>query len=95
MSSIEKLKKLQLNKETIAILDKLDEIRAGGIVASGTGENIFITTLEPATFTFICMILKSLVECTRGNCDLPTIGYDEQGCLSHTKPDNPICGGRG
>jgi hypothetical protein len=88
-------KKLQLNKETIAQLDNMDKIRGGAIfvgdAAAAVGEASFHTLTFPITIT----IGVSIAVCTRGNCDIKTIGHDDGTiCLSkkadwcHGRPIN-------
>jgi hypothetical protein len=76
MSSIEKLKKLQLNKETIAILDNMDSLKGRGQV-SGPISNPVSESIgagcPPSSTIF------------GTGCDFHTIGHDDgSDCVSKT-----------
>lgn len=64
------LKKLSLNKETIAKLNKDNQ----KFIKGGASDSV---TMECCAETAFCL--------TEGNCDMPTIGHDDGPyCLSKT-----------
>lgn len=69
---MKKLKKLSLKKETIVRLEKdgMSDLKGG-----------FTTTTNPIPPP---TILISIQYCTRGKCDIYTIGDDEEWCISNT-----------
>ena len=68
-------KKLQLNKQIVANLSNMKDIRGGASATVGADCNT-IGTMIPGLIGLITKI-------TKGNCDIHTIGHDDgDNCLS-------------